>query len=254
MNMFDLKGKTAVITGGGGGIGSACAASLGEAGASIVLMDSEMHYMEDVRKKLLASSIDPLCIQLDISSAEQVDAAISKVVDKYDGIDIFVNSAAIINREPLLSISPDNWRRILDVNLNGAFYMSRQIAAQMVEKKNGGKMIFIVSTGAFRASANYGAYSVSKSGVVMLMKTLALELAQYGINVNAIAPTATETRFTADYYGKNPEKKEAVIRNHPMGRIAKPEDYAGTALYLASSASDFVTGTTIVVDGGKTAK
>ena len=123
-----------------------------------------------------------------------------------------------------------------------------------MEQQRGGSMIYVVSTGAYRANVNFGAYSASKAGVVMLAKTLALELAPYQIRVNAIAPTVTETRFLGDMYQVHPEKREAAIRNHPLGRIATPEDYMGTAVYLASQASAFVTGEMVVVDGGKTAK
>ncbi|NMA65695.1 MAG: SDR family oxidoreductase [Clostridiaceae bacterium] len=254
MELFDLTGKTAIITGGGGGIGSACAKALAKAGAQIVLVDKEEEYLASVKESMLKDSLNPLCLQMDIADSGQVNYVIDETIKKFGNIDIFINSAAVHNRTHILSLSEDEWRKVIDINLNSAFYMSKQVAAKMVEHGKGGKIIFIVSTGAFRASVNYGAYSVSKAGVVMLMKTLALELAQYKINVNAIAPTATDTRFTRDYYYENPDKKIAVINNHPFGRIAVPEDYAGTALYLASSASDFVTGTTIVVDGGKTAK
>ena len=115
-------------------------------------------------------------------------------------------------------------------------------------------MVFIVSTGAYRAGVNFGAYSASKAGVVMLANTLALELAPHRIRVNTLAPTATDTNFTADYYQQNPEALRSTIANHPLGRIALPQDYQGTAVYLASEASAFVTGTMIIVDGGKTAK
>ncbi len=253
LELFDLHGKRALVTGGARGIGLACAESLAEAGASLVLVDrleSElMQAVSDCRRKGFFTD----GIVCDVSSHKSVDEMIEEAV-KSGPIDIFINSAAITNRKPLLAMSDDEWDRIVSTNLYGAFYLGRAVGDLMVRQGRGGKIIYIVSTGAYRASVNFGAYSASKAGVVMLMKTLALELAPHGILCNAIAPTATDTQFTAEYYAQNPDKKEAVIRNHPLGRIAVPADFKGTALYLASAASNFVTGTTIVVDGGKTAK
>ena len=169
------------------------------------------------------------------------------------GIDIFINSAAVTNRKPALEMSDEEWLEIINVNLNGAFYLGRAVGKHMIEHGREEKLytLFLLSIPRLE---KFRAYSASKAGVVMLMKTLALELAPYKICVNAIAPTATDTRFTADYYAKNPDIKEAVVKNHPFGRIAVPEDYMGTVIYLSSAASNFVTGEMIVVDGGKTAK
>ncbi|MPN03689.1 2-dehydro-3-deoxy-D-gluconate 5-dehydrogenase [bioreactor metagenome] len=170
------------------------------------------------------------------------------------GVDILVNSAAVTNRKTLVEMTEAEWDRIITTNLYGAYRVGKAVAQLMIEQGRSGRMIFIVSTGAYRAGVNFGAYSASKAGVVMLMKTFALELAPHGILCNAIAPTATDTNFTADYYQQFPEKREAVIKNHPLGRIARAEDYQGTVVYLASKAAEFVTGTMLVVDGGKTAK
>ena len=151
-------------------------------------------------------------------------------------------------------MEPGEWKKILQVNLNGAYYMGTAMAKYMRSRGKGGKMTFVISTGAYRAGINFGAYSVSKAGVSMLVKTLALELAEDKINVNAIAPTATRTKFTQDYYDANPEICEQVKKNHPLGRLGCVEDYMGGAVYLSSPASDFVTGTVLVIDGGKMAK
>ena len=252
--LFSLKGKTAVVIGGGGGIGLACARGFALAGANIVLADACEEYLTEAAEGLMKENIKPLCVPTDVSDALQVDRLLQKSGEHFSGVDIVVNSAAITMRKPILEISSDEWNRLMAVNLTGAFHVGQSAAKYMKNQNTGGKMIFVVSTGAYRAAENFGAYSASKAAVVMFMKTLALELARYKINVNAIAPTATNTRFTADYYEKNPDIKQAVIRNHPIGRIAEADDYVGTAIYLASAASDFTTGTLSVVDGGKTAK
>lgn len=248
---FDLSGKKALVTGGAGGIGLAAAEALYEAGADVVIADCNAEKLSRA-----VDSKDPMrfnSIYLDVSSPESISEAIC-YLREHGGVDIFVNSAAIIIRKKLCDFSLKEWDRVMSVNLKGAFLLGKSISSLMIEQKRGGKMIFIVSTGAYRASIDYGVYSASKAGVVMLMKTFALELAQYGILCNAIAPTATETDFTADIYSADPARKASVAKNHPLGRIAVPDDYKGTIMYLASSASDFVTGTLVTVDGGKTAK
>lgn len=253
IDLFDLRGKKALICGGARGIGFSCAKALAMCGADIILADCLSIEMEDSAEVLSSYNVRTETIRCDVSDRDSVEAMASNV-DRSGGIDIFINSAAVTNRKQILDMTDDEWLRIINTNLNGAFYLGRAIGKSMIKHDKGGRIIYIVSTGAYRAGINFGAYSASKAGVVMLMKTLALELAPYGILCNAIAPTATDTKFTSDYYQLNPEKKEAVIKNHPLGRLAIADDYMGAAAYLSSAASSFVTGTVLVVDGGKTAK
>lgn len=253
ISLFDLTGKIALVTGGANGIGLACAKALAEAGCSLLLADYDGEALEAAVRDCRAQGWDVQGLTCDVSSSDSV-TAIAASVKQSGGVDILVNSAAITNRKPLVEMTDGEWDRIITTNLYGAYFVGKTVGNLMIEQRRGGRMIFIVSTGAYQAGVNFGAYSASKAGVVMLMKTFALELAPHGILCNAIAPTATDTNFTADYYNQYPEKKEAVIKNHPLGRIARAEDYQGTVVYLASKASEFVTGTVLVVDGGKTAK
>lgn len=248
MNIFSLQGKTALITGGAQGIGLACAQGLASYGADIILVDIS----EDSLKEALHVLPKAKIIVCDVSNGKSVERMM-KIINKRV-IDVFINSAAITNRKPILEMTDEEWDHIIAVNLGGAHHLGKAIASHMINHKTQGRMIFIVSTGAFRASVNFGAYSASKAGVVMMMKTFALELAPYHILCNAIAPTATDTAFTRDYYEKYPDKRRKTEENHPLGRIGRPEDYQGAAIYLSSQASAFVTGTVLVVDGGKTAK
>ncbi len=253
MDMFNLNGKEAVVTGGAGGIGLSCAKALAEAGCRVCLVDKDKVLLDSAVNDCKALGYDVSCFPCDISDLDSV-IKLAEFIKTNGGIDILINCAAINNRKAILSMSLEEWDSVIKINLAGAFNIGKTIGQLMVDQGRGGKIIFVVSTGAFRASINYGAYSASKAGVVMLMKTLALELAPYSILCNAIAPTATETNFTYQYYKDNPGTKERVALNHPLGRIAQPEDYQGAALFLSSAASDFVTGTVLVVDGGKTAK
>lgn len=252
-DMFRIDGKVALVTGGAGGIGFACARALAVFGADIILADIIQTELEVSKKKIEELGRRCKAVICDVSDSRSVDHLAEEAVT-FGGVDILIHSAAITSRKPILEMPEKEWNHILTVNLNGAHHMGKSIGRLMIEQGRKGKMIFIVSTGAFRAGVNFGAYGASKAAVVMFMKTLALELAPYEICVNAIAPTATETKFTEDYYKGNPDMKETARKNHPLGRLALAEDYMGTAVYLSSHASDFVTGSVIVVDGGKTAK
>lgn len=251
--LFCIDGKIALITGGGGGIGLACAKALAAAGADIILADINRELLEPARQNVEAYGRRCITVVCDVADMQSV-ADLAKQAEAFGGVDILIHSAAVTSRVRLLDMTNEQWQQIQTINLDGAYYVGRQIGQLMAAQGRGGKITFMVSTGAYRAGVNFGAYSASKAGVVMLMKTLALELAEYGINVNAIAPTATETAFTKDYYEEHPTVKEQVRKNHPLGRLGKAEDYMGTAIYLSSPAADFVTGALIVVDGGKTVK
>ena len=252
-SMFSLKGKIALVTGGAGGIGFACAEALAEAGAELILVGRTQKSLDEAKSKCDAKGYKCTTVSCDVSSTSDIDR-LMEVVREVGGVDVFVNSAAITNRKKLLDMTNEEWDKIMSVNLYGAYYIGKAVANEMIAQGRGGRMIYIVSTGAYRASVSYGAYSASKAAVVMMVKTFALELAEYNILCNLIAPTATDTAFVADYYAANPDRKAAVIKNHPLGRIAVPDDYKGTVLYLATEASAFTTGEMIVVDGGKTAK
>lgn len=251
--MFGVKGKIALVTGGAGGIGLACAKALAVAGADLVLADIDGGALKYAEAAIREMGVRCLTVECGVSDLESVHCLMNQV-RQFGGVDILIHSAAVTNRKELLEMAEEEWEKIISVNLYGAYHIGKQTALLMKEQERGGSMTFLVSTGAYRAGVNFGAYSSSKAGVIMLVKTLALELAPWKIRVNAIAPTATETKFTEEYYQKNPEAKERTRQNHPLGRLGKTEDYMGAAVYLSSRASDFVTGTVLVVDGGKTAK
>lgn len=252
-NMFDLSGQVAVVTGGAGGIGGACAMGMAEFGAKVVIADIDLAAAEKMASRINDSGCSAVAAELDITNLKGIEDVFEKVSSDFGKIDILLNNAAITARKPVMELTQEEWDRIIAVNLTSSFMLSKAIGKEFIKNRKG-KLIQIASTGAFRAGVNFSAYGASKAGLVQLVKTLALEWAPYGINVNAIAPTATDTNFTSDYYAQFPERKEAVIKNHPFGRLALPEDYVGAAVYLASRASDFVNGEVLVVDSGKTIK
>ncbi len=251
--MFMLDGCIAVVAGGAGGIGGACAKGFAAFGAKVILLDIDAEALQSTKEEFAQLGSDADTYVCDITNKETLRQVIGDIQQKYGKIDIMLNNIAVTNRKPLLEMSDDEWNTIIDINLNGAYLLLKAVGDVMVKQRHG-KIINILSTGAYRYGANFTAYGASKSGLSALTKGLAIEWAPYGLHVNGIAPTATDTNFTKDYYAQNPEKLEATTKNHPYGRIGKPEDYIGAAVYLASSASDFVNGEVIIVDSGKTVK
>ncbi|TDF95383.1 SDR family NAD(P)-dependent oxidoreductase [Paenibacillus piri] len=249
--MFDITNKIALVVGGGGGIGGASALSMAEFGATIVVADLNLVAAEEQAHQIEKLGGRAMPLHVDITSPAQVERMAELTISEFGKIDILLNSTGATVRKPLLDMTTEEWNHVLNVNLTGAFHLSKAIGREMINKHRG-KIIHIASTGGIRAGANFSVYGASKAALIHMVKGLALEWAPYKINVNAIAPTATETNFTAAYYAENPDKKEKTVKNHPFGRIGRLDDYVGAAVYLASPASDFVNGEVIVIDSGKT--
>ena len=248
LNMFDLSERIALVVG-SGGIGGSCAKAFADFGAKIALLDYDEASLQECGATLGESLV--YSAKCDITDLPALERVVQEIFERFGHIDILLNSVAVTARKHFMEIGPEEWRKIVDVNLNGAYNIFRAIGPVMMKQKHG-KIIQISSTGAFRFGGNFSAYGASKAGMVALTKSVALDWAPYNIQVNAIAPTATDTKFTHEYYVQNPDKMQATINNHPYKRLGTPEDYIGAAVYLASPASDFVNGEVIVIDSGKT--
>lgn len=248
-SMFSLEGKNVLIAGGGGDIALACAKGFAEYGANLFLFDNSQEHLECAKEELKKENIEAKTWCGSITDSN----FLKEIVSQMPVPDVLFNATGITYRKPLLEMKDEEWSRIIDVNLNGTYYLLRTFGSLMCSRGKG-KIIQLLSTGAYHFGANFVAYGASKAATSALIKGLAIEWAPYNININGIAPTATETNFTRDYYNQFPKKKEAVINNHPYKRLGKPEDYVGAAIYLASSASNFVNGEVIVVDSGKSVK
>jgi len=247
---FSLEGRVAIVTGGRRGMGKAIALAFAEAGADVVVSDL---VVEDGQLLAVAEEIQrlgrhSLAIQADIAQKADVDNLVQKVVDEFGFIDILVNNAAISFKVPLLELGEDEWDKDIDVNLKGYYLCSQAVAKRMVERKKG-NIISMASQLAFKSWANIGAYCIAKAGVVMLTRQLARDLARYNIRVNAIAPASVKTEFTGVKW-RDPEALKKYEAKVPLGYLAEPSDIVGPALFLASDASRYVTGHTILVDGG----
>jgi 2-deoxy-D-gluconate 3-dehydrogenase len=250
---FSLPGKVAVVSGGRRGIGKAIALALAEAGADIAICDrvtddGELNAVAEEVKRLGRRS---LAVQTDITKKADVDNLAQRVVDEFGVIDILVNNAAMNIMAPLLELREEGWDRVIDTDLKGYYLCSQAVGKIMVSQKRG-NIINIASTAAMYTAPEMGAYCIAKAGVVMLTKVLAVELAQYNIRVNAIAPSMVKTKFSEPLWS-DPETLKEIESGIPLGRLAEPSDIIGAALFLASDASSYITGHTIVVDGGSSA-
>jgi NAD(P)-dependent dehydrogenase (short-subunit alcohol dehydrogenase family) len=245
---FSLKGKIAIVTGGGRGIGKAIALGFAEAGADVVIADINSEEANKAATQIKALHRRALVVETNIAIKSQVDNMVAKTLEEFTTIDILVNDAAINIMRPLVDLREDGWDKVMNVDLKGYFLCSQAAAKVMMEKQRG-NIINMVSTGAAKAAPGLGAYSIAKAGVVMLTKLLAIELASYNIRVNAIGPYLVKTAFSQPMWS-DPDACKSLEASIPLGRIAEPEDMVSAALFLASDASSYITGQTIFVDGG----
>lgn len=247
---FDLTDKVALITGGTRGIGLAVARTYLAAGASVVVASRKSKNVTAAVEALQNAGGKVAGFPAHTGSQEEVTALVSQTLDTFGGIDILVNNAATNPHfGPILTAEESHWDKVLDVNVKGYFRMIKACAPVM-QQRGGGKIINLASIAGRTPLPGMGVYSVSKAAVIMLTEVMAVELAPQGIQVNAIAPGLVKTQFSAALW-QNPQIYEAVTKAIPQHRMAEPDEIAGMALYLASSASDFTTGATVVVDGGQ---
>ena len=256
--LLDLTGKAAIVTGGALGIGQAISVRLAEAGAAVIIADVNLDAAQQTADQIKMEGSQALALRADAASVADAEAAAQAAVNAFGRLDILVNNAGIFPFSPVLQISEALWDKVMSVNLKGAFFYSQAAARRMIETGNGGKIVNIASIDALHPTGNLVHYDSSKGGMVMLTKSLAVELGPRKINVNAIAPggiqtpgaeTQTATILTAT--GKSPDELfKSFIPRVPLGRMGEPDDIAKVALFLASSAADYVTGSLIVVDGG----
>ena len=248
--MFDLMGKVALITGASRGIGEAIALAYAQAGAKVVLASRKQADLDSVAGRIREAGGEALALAAHTGDLPAVQAVVQQATDRFGGIDIVVNNAATNPHfGPILSAEESHWDKILDVNVKGYFRVVKACLPSM-QARGGGKVINMSSVAGLEPQPMMGVYSVSKAAVLMLTKVLAAELAPENIQVNAIAPGFVKTRFSAALW-QNPQINEAILKRIPQKRMAEPEEIAGLAVYLASPASSFVTGSVFSIDGGQ---
>ncbi|MBU1974213.1 MAG: 3-oxoacyl-ACP reductase FabG [Nanoarchaeota archaeon] len=240
-----LKNKVAIVTGGERGIGFGIAQELAKEGANVVICSPNLKGCQKACHKLKTKT---LAIQCDVSKKDEVDNLVKETLKKFKKIDILVNNAGVVRFGPILKKTEADWDFTLDINLKGVFLCIKAVAEHMIKRKKG-KIISLASIAGFVGFDNIADYCASKGGIIAMTKELALELSPLGINVNAIAPGIIRTPMTAGML-KDPKQRKALLAQTPIGRVGEPKDIARAVVYLASSDSDFVTGHTLVVDGG----
>lgn len=253
-NRFSLEGKVAIIVGGSRGIGEGIATGLSDAGATIVVANRTSNKGSETAKGIEEYiGRETFAVPTDITSQESVNNLVKTVVDKYGHIDILVNSAGVNVRKDTIDYTPEDWDLVQDVQLKGTFYTCQAVGRHMIENNIRGKIINVSSIDSMVVSrTNIVSYMAAKGGITMLTKALATEWAPYGICVNSIAPGYFETKMTKPLF-EDPAVKEELFANIPMKRFGHPyADLSGLGIYLASSASDYMTGQTLYVDGGYT--
>ncbi|MBP1996870.1 SDR family NAD(P)-dependent oxidoreductase [Paenibacillus eucommiae] len=249
--MQRFQGKIVMVTGASRGIGKETALRFASEGAQLILASNDAAELKETEEEFKQLGYWTLGLVMDVSNADQVNEETAKAIESLGRIDILINNAGIAAQDDFLDISEKSWKRMLDVNLNGMFYVGQRVSRQMADQ-GGGVIVNMASTNGLVGEAKYAHYNASKGGVVLLTKTMAIELGVHNIRVNAVCPGYIQTPMSEAM--DSPEFVQEYIRTKiPLGRAGKAADVAGVFAFLASDDAGFITGETIVVDGGQLA-
>ena len=250
MDLFRLDGKTAIVTGGGRGLGAQIAEGFAEAGANVVICSRKVEACQEVSEKLKEKGVRSLAIACDVTNPEDVKNVVQKTIEEFGTVDILVNNSGATWGAPVLEMPLEAWQKVMNVNVTGTFLMSREVGETMI-KQGGGKIINIASVAGLggidpRFMDTIG-YNTSKGAVITFTKDLAAKWGQYNINVNALAPGFFPTKMSEVLIEKGGKQ---LLEHTPLKRFGTDEDLKGAALFLAAKASDYITGDVVIVDGG----
>ncbi|MCL5779913.1 MAG: SDR family oxidoreductase [Firmicutes bacterium] len=246
--LFDLNGKVAIFVGGGGGLGRTISLGLARAGANVIPVSRDKERNREAVEEIVALGRKSLLTSVDVTDEQDVKRLVDEVMAKFGHIDILINAAGKNYKKPALELTGEEWDDVLAVNLKGTFLVCKAVGEKMIAQKSG-KIINIASLGSHLGITRSAAYCASKGAVLQLTKVLAAEWAPYGINVNCISPGYFKTPLTEKMLSVK-ETYDKIVNRTPMQRLGLPEDLVGATIFLCSDASNFVTGSTIAVDGG----
>jgi NAD(P)-dependent dehydrogenase (short-subunit alcohol dehydrogenase family) len=249
---MSLEGKVALVTGGGSGLGALTAQAFCSAGADLILVGRTAQKLEKVAAEIRAAGRKAVSVTGDVTDSKSVADMVRRAVAAMGRIDILVNNAGVISPKPLVDLTDEDWRAVMDTSATGAFYCMRAIAPLMMAQRSG-RIINMGSILSLRGMANRTAYSSAKAAMANLTRSAAFEFGPYGVTVNALAPTVIVTDLNRELVRTQPQLYKSVLDRMPLGRLGAPEDLAGALVFLASPAAAFITGQVICVDGGYTA-
>ena len=247
-NLFDVSGKVVLITGAGSGLGEGYALAFGESGATVICAGRNLGRLEATVAQITQAGGTARALTVDVTDLSSIRALMSAVVQEFGRIDVLVNNAGYEHIQPFLEVTPDVYDDIMNVNMKGVFFTAQE-AARVMKAQGGGKIINIGSLGSYIGLAESSVYCSTKGGVIQLTKTMAIELGEFNIQVNCLAPGYFVTPMTQPFYD-DPKHRAWIESRIPLHQWGTTLDLAGPALFLASAASNYVTGETIKVDGG----
>lgn len=250
IDLFDLSGQTAIVTGAGQGMGKGIAPRLADAGARVVIAGRTLSKCEAVAAEIVKRGGEAIAVECDVTSLDDLDKTVAQAMEAFGQIDILVNNAGGMHPfTPFVDVKPDVWQGTIDRNMKGSYFLTQKCVHKMIEAGRGGRIINIASTAAFKPDYQLAAYNSAKAGMVVMTRSLAVELAPHGILVNTVAPGPIHTDNTADIYA-DPQIAKMVKQRVPLGGPGEPDDVANAVLFCAGPASKHMTGGLIVVDGG----
>ena len=251
---FDLSGKVAVVTGGATGIGRGIAEGLAEAGANIVIGSRRLDKCAEACRSIGdRTGATTLALRCDLTDSDSIDKFVDEIIDELGHIDVLVNNAGTIDEKPILEMQEADWDRMLDTNLKGVFTLTRAVAAKMIARDKGGRIINVASTAGVIAWPKMSAYCASKGGCIQLTKVMALEWAKHDIRANAILPGYFLTPISEQFV-ESAKGQVVIASDIPLKRVARPEEIKGLAVLLASEGASFITGAAFTIDGGQTCR
>ncbi|MDT3435920.1 glucose 1-dehydrogenase [Haloarcula sp. 1CSR25-25] len=254
LDSFSLEGETAIVTGAAQGLGKQMATGLTEMGADVAIADVNIEKAERTASELDGDT-DVIATAVDVTDEASVEAMVEDVTDRLGPIDVLVNNAGIVENAPVEETSIESWRRVVSVNLDGVFLCAKHVGQQMLDRGEG-RIVNISSMSGFDVNVPQpqASYNTTKAGVRMLTQSMAVEWGDRGVRVNAIAPGYMRTELVDEVLEENPDMEETWVENTPMGRLGRPEELKELVVYLASDASSYMTGSTVVMDGGYTSR